>query len=73
MLRLSGIVILPQPVGPPDQNGMMNNRILALWPYTHIMDPDWLYVMISSLSMLPRAHFLLRSAIKTLTAGWLIG
>jgi hypothetical protein len=39
MFRLGGTVILPQPVGNADQNGMLNNRILALWPYTHINDP----------------------------------
>jgi hypothetical protein len=39
MFRLGGTVILPQPVGNTDQNGMLNNRILALWPYTHINDP----------------------------------
>jgi hypothetical protein len=39
MFRLGGTVILPQPVGNADQNGLLNNRILALWPYTHIDDP----------------------------------
>jgi hypothetical protein len=39
MFQLGGTVILPQPVGNTDQNGMLNNRILALWPYTHINDP----------------------------------
>ncbi len=39
MFRLGGTVILPQPIGNADQNGMLNNRILALWPYTHINDP----------------------------------
>jgi hypothetical protein len=39
MFRLGGTVILPQPVGNADQNGLMNNRILALWPYAHINDP----------------------------------
>jgi hypothetical protein len=39
MFRLGGTVLLPQPVGNADQNGLLNNRILALWPYTHINDP----------------------------------
>ncbi|HEX7393838.1 MAG TPA: hypothetical protein VF313_02835, partial [Anaerolineaceae bacterium] len=39
MFRLGGTVILPQPVGNSDRYGMRNNRILALWPYTHINDP----------------------------------
>lgn len=39
MFRLGGTVILPQPVGNPDRDGLLNNRILALWPYTRINDP----------------------------------
>ena len=39
MFRLGGTVILPQPIGNSDQNGLLNNRILAFWPYTHINDP----------------------------------
>jgi len=39
MFQLGGTVILPQPVGNIDQHGMLNNRILALRPYTHINDP----------------------------------
>ena len=39
MLRLGGTAILPQPVGNVDANGLLSNRILALWPYTHISDP----------------------------------
>ena len=39
MFRLGGTVILPQPVGKVDQHGLLNNRILALWPYTKINDP----------------------------------
>ena len=40
MLRLGGMVILPQPFGNTDPQGFLNNRILALWPYTHIHDPQ---------------------------------
>ncbi len=39
MFRLGGTVILPQPVGNADQYGLLNNRILALWPYSRINDP----------------------------------
>jgi len=39
MFRLGGTVILPQPVGNADPQGLLNNRILALWPYTRINDP----------------------------------
>lgn len=38
MFRLGGTVILPQPIGNADPYGLLNNRILALWPYTHIND-----------------------------------
>ncbi len=38
MFQLGGTVILPQPVGKIDQHGLLNNRILALWPYTYIND-----------------------------------
>jgi hypothetical protein len=39
MFRLGGIVILPQPIGNVDHNGLLNNRMIALWPYTHVNDP----------------------------------
>lgn len=39
MFRLGGTVILPQPDGNADPQGLLNNRILALWPYTRINDP----------------------------------
>ncbi len=39
MLRMGGTAILPQPIGNTDAYGMRHNRILALWPYTHINDP----------------------------------
>jgi hypothetical protein len=39
MFRLGGIVILPQPIRQVDKNGLLNNRILAFWPYTQINDP----------------------------------
>ncbi len=37
MFRLNGTVILPQPIGDP--NGLLHNRMLAIWPYTRITDP----------------------------------
>jgi hypothetical protein len=39
MFRLGGTVVLPQPIGNSDTTGLQNNRILSLWPYTHINDP----------------------------------
>ncbi len=39
MFKLGGTVLLPQPVGNADSNGLLNNRILALWSYTRINDP----------------------------------
>jgi hypothetical protein len=38
MFRLGGIVILPQPVGVVSPNSLINNRVLALWPYSQIND-----------------------------------
>jgi hypothetical protein len=34
-----GTVLLPQPVGNTDPHGLLANRLLVLWPYTHIHDP----------------------------------
>jgi len=39
MFRQGGTVILPQPVGNADVNGLLHNRILVLWPYTRLSDP----------------------------------
>jgi hypothetical protein len=39
MLPLGGLAILPQPTLKTDALGFLHNRILALWPYTHINDP----------------------------------
>lgn len=39
MFRLGGVVILPQPVRIAGENSLINNRILALWPYSQINDP----------------------------------
>jgi hypothetical protein len=39
MFRLDGTIILLQPIENSDQNGLLNNRILALSPYTKINDP----------------------------------
>jgi hypothetical protein len=43
MFRLGGTVILPQPIGNADPDGLLNNRILALWPYAQMKDPrlEW--------------------------------
>jgi hypothetical protein len=39
MFRQGGTAILPQPLGNNDPHGLLNNRVLAFWPYTHINDP----------------------------------
>jgi hypothetical protein len=39
MFQLGGAVILPQPVGNVDPDGLLNNRTMAFWPYTRINDP----------------------------------
>lgn len=35
---LGGTVLLPQPVGNTDPKGLLPNRLLVLWPYTHFDD-----------------------------------
>jgi len=39
MFNLGGTVILPQPLGDTDSNGLPDIRLIALWPYTRIGDP----------------------------------
>ncbi len=38
-MRLGGTAILPQQVGALDAAGLLPNRHLVLWPYTHWSDP----------------------------------
>jgi hypothetical protein len=38
-LPLGGVAILPQKTEPIDSDGVMPNRHLVLWPYTHWHDP----------------------------------
>jgi hypothetical protein len=38
-LPLGGLALLPQKTEPIDGDGVMPNRHLALWPYTHWHDP----------------------------------
>jgi hypothetical protein len=38
-LRLGGVAVLPQQVEPLDKDGLLPNRHLVLWPYTHWHDP----------------------------------
>ncbi len=35
-LRIGGVAILPQASGPADEHGVLPNRQIVLWPYTHI-------------------------------------
>lgn len=39
MLRLGGVMILPQPQGPADPDGLLPGRRLVLWPYSDVTDP----------------------------------
>ena len=39
MLRLGGVGIFPQPQGNTDAAGLLANRQISIWPYTHIADP----------------------------------
>jgi hypothetical protein len=39
MLRPGGVAVLPQPTEPADPDGLLPNRSLVLWPYTHWRDP----------------------------------
>lgn len=39
MLRLGGVMLLPQPRGRVDADGLLPNRRLILWPYSRIADP----------------------------------
>lgn len=49
-LNLGGLAIFPQPTGPSDPGGLLPNRQLVLWPYSHLSDPrfiatdDYLFV-----------------------------
>lgn len=38
-MRLGGTAVLPQQVGALDADGLLPNRQLTLWPYTHLADP----------------------------------
>ena len=38
-LRLDGVAVLPQQVESLDKDGLLPNRHLVLWPYTHWHDP----------------------------------
>ncbi len=39
MLKLGGVGIFPQVQGNVDSAGLLPNRQLSIWPYTHIADP----------------------------------
>lgn len=38
-LPLGGVAVLPQQIGPLDQDGLLPNRHFVLWPYTSWQDP----------------------------------
>ncbi len=70
MFRLGGTLILPQPVGKSDADGLLSNRLLALWPYTHINDPrlEWRddFILLHASPALPPVKLGYLS-----TAGWM--
>ena len=37
-MRLGGTAVLPQQIGPLDEDGLLPNRQLTLWPYTQLTD-----------------------------------
>ncbi|NCP86700.1 MAG: hypothetical protein CO094_00865 [Anaerolineae bacterium CG_4_9_14_3_um_filter_57_17] len=39
MFRLGGVAVFPQAQGNVDAAGLLPNRQLTLWPYTHLNDP----------------------------------
>lgn len=39
MFRQAGTLIMPQPRENSDPDGLLHNRILAIWPYTRLNDP----------------------------------
>jgi hypothetical protein len=55
--RLGGTAILPMPVGNADAAGLLHNRQISLWPYTHINDSrvkwDDQFVLFKADAMLP--------------------
>ena len=56
MLQQGGLAILPQPIVSANP-GLLHNRILALWPYTHIDDPRLIlrddFILIRAVPKLP--------------------
>lgn len=55
--KLGGTAILPQPVGNSDPDGLLHNRLLAIWPYTRINEPRLVlrddFILIKATSSLP--------------------
>jgi hypothetical protein len=61
MFRLGGVGIFPQPAGNVDESGLLPNRRLSLWPYTHIDDPRLTlrddFVLVRAAAGLPALKF----------------
>ncbi len=38
-LKMGGMIILPQFIGPSDKHNLLSNRNIVLWPYTQLADP----------------------------------
>ena len=70
MFKLGGTLVLPQPVGNTDPQGLLANRFLELWPYTRINDPRLVlrddFILLHANAALPPVKLGYAS-----TAGWM--
>lgn len=70
MFKQGGTLVLPQPVGNTDPQGLLANRFLELWPYTRINDPRLVlrddFILLHAKAALPPIKLGYAS-----TAGWM--
>lgn len=61
MFRLGGVAIFPQPQGNADDEGLLPNRRISLWPYTRISDSRLIlrddFVLVHATPSLPPLKF----------------
>jgi hypothetical protein len=61
MLRLGGVAVFPQPSGSQDPAGLLPNRRLVFWPYSHLkdvrLDLDDDFVLLRGEAALPPVKF----------------
>ncbi len=57
MLRIGGVGIFPQPAGRVDATGLLPNRHITLWPYSHLEDQRLIlrddFILIRAVPSLP--------------------